>query len=128
MSDHITPSLPTWIEQIRTGDFQGAQNTVATGAADQIRMDQLQKDMARAVQETPNGEWIAASAVVMTQNDYQSGRIQSHDQALAAFQRNLERESKRFQENVRPQEVDKATNDYFAQRRSQERRAKGLQE
>ena len=74
------------------------------------------------------GEGSKVAAVVMTQNDYQSGRIQSHDQALAAFQRNLERESKRFQENVRPQEVDKATNDYFAQRRSQERRAKGLQE
>jgi hypothetical protein len=119
---------PLYIEQIRTGDYTGAQDSIANHAINKAKWEKLQSDMKDAVAELPNGEYLLAPAYLRTEQAMQRGEITSHEQGLEVFKRNLEAENRRFKERVRPQEVDAATDQYFAQRRSMERRAKGLQE
>jgi hypothetical protein len=118
------------VQDIREGRFDDAGATLTAAAAqeaERVRQDALLREgLKRVVDATPHGRYLAAPAFERVSRAHQEGKITDASGALSVFEDAMRDELQSFNSSVRPSVQDDATANYFAERRSRERAAKGL--
>lgn len=127
--------LPRWVQHIRSGQFDQAEQELSAGAAqrahDALVGQQVNDAVGQALQNAgPYGRYCHLGALQRVEREMQQGRIQSPQQLVQAYRSALDGEVQDFKREMRPgyqrstyepyTPADVEVRDYVADRRAQQ--------
>ena len=133
MSNNNHP--PRWVESIRTGNFDAAQEDLTNAAYERVVGAQVNAECQRITQAAgPYAKYVQNDAIQAVHQAVQAGKVQTPSDLVSTFERAMSRAIDAFKQDVRPgylrtesepyTPADQEVRDYITERKQHQQHLK----